>query len=1189
MLTKEREMRRHKGYFLGGLLLWVFLLCSFELSAQTASKLISYKCKNAELAKSFNEIERLSGYYHIQFSYNNVNGVRSSVDVCNATVPTVVKLLISGKGLESSVKGQFIYITKAKANNKGKTVMGYVLDLHNAPLRGAVVRNLSSGRNAVTDANGQFTIGYGSEADDLVVTYLGKKDAQFHPRDGKTQSIYMDDEDLALNDVVVTGYQTLKKQNVTGAYGFVNEKKLTEQMHKDLTSSFEGQIAGLRMEVNPNTGELSPILRGVGTFSNDVGTQPLIVIDNIPTEMALTDINPYNVESVTVLKDAAAASIYGALAANGVIVIKTKEGKDNGVKVNVNADWYVTSKPNFSSLDLASTSDIIDYQTSVYQRQAENAGSGANWLGGFKSNYYYPLYQLLLDKDNGKMTEAELNATLQKWRGNDYYEEFRKNAWRQAFTQTYNVSVSQRTSKANHFASVNFSTDKPRQINDKSNSFKLYYKSGYNLTPWLHATVGVDARIGHSTSYNSYDYNLQQRYERILNDDGTRYASPYANVGGYAGSAYNGSVVSEYEGKGGYESFAFNVLDALGQGAERMRNVALRPFASLEASFLNAFKWSALYQYEWGETKRERYDAADDYLMRMTHNAMIDEAGKCWLPDGGRFRQVVANAARYTFRTQLDFNKTFAQDHVVTAMVGMEFRQNKSPKAVDQLLYGYNPQTLTSERMNWEDYHAGVGTSQLSGSAITLGGPLTTLQETRHRYASLYGSASYTYKYRYNVAGSIRWDEADLFGLDTRNQHKPLWSVGAGWTITEESFMQPSKTWLDYLKLRMTYGVNGNVDQTSTTYFVVTKKNNSNPVRTTYLNYTDDDLPNPHLRWEKTATYNVGLDFRLWNSILTGTVDYYNRHASDLLVRRYMDSTLGAKSRVVNNGEMRNRGVELSLTGNIVRNNDWTFAATLTYAHNNNKMLKVDHSDTDIASSFIQSPANYFIEGTSYNTLWAYRIRGVENGYPIAVDKDGNDLVTFKEDGTIDKITTTSQLKGTDNLVNMGTLTPTFNGSLSLNLRYKQFELNAMFIYSGGNKLRMSAVSLSDAIGSETLSGITGRWSSSNPSGVRMYIDMPTLVQNHASTFNEWYQYGDVNVKSADYLKLRSINLAYNLPASVCKMLGLGKTRFTLQVNNLFCVSKAGHRIDPESYGLNSGTRGMTVPRTLSVGVSTSF
>lgn len=960
-------------------------------------------------------------------------------------------------------------------------------------------------------------------------------------------------------------------------------------MHKDLTSSLEGQVAGLRMDINPNTGEKSPILRGVGTFSNDVGTKPLVVIDNVPTAMSLSEINPYNVESVTVLKDAAAASIYGALAANGVIVVKTKEGKGNGVKVNVNADWYVTSKPNFKNLDLASTGDIIDYQTTVYQRQAERAGGGANWLSGFKSGYYYPLYQLLLDNDNGKITESELNAALTEWRGNDYYEEFRKNAWRTAFTQTYNVSLSQRTSKANHFASLNFSADKPREVNDKNNSFKLYYKSGYNIALWLHANIGIDARIDHSTTYNSYDYNLQQRYERIMNVDGTRYVSPYVNVGGFAGNAYNGSVVGDYEGKSGFSSFGFNVLDALGEGAERGRTLALRPFASIEADFLKSFKWSVLYQYEWGETKIERYDAPDDYLMRMTHNAMVDETGKCWLPEGGRYKQAVSNISRYTFRTQVDFHKTFSKEHIVNAMLGMEFRQNKTPKVVDQLLYGYDPQTLTSQRMNWEDYHSGVGTSVLSGSSITLAGPLTTLHETRHRYASLYGSANYTYLGRYNVAGSIRWDEADLFGLDTRNQHKPLWSIGAGWTLSEENFMVNAKSWLDYLKLRMTYGVNGNVDQTSTTYFVVSQKNNTNPVPTKYLEYTDDDMPNPHLRWEKTATFNAGIDYRLFGGDMSGSIDFYNRHASDLLVRRYMESTLGAVSRVVNNGEMRNRGVEFTMSGNIIRNSDWGLSATLIYAHNSNKMLKVDHDDTDIASSFIMSPTNYFMEGTSYNTLWAYRIRGIENGYPIALDKDGNALVSFNEDGTVDKITTTSQLKGTGDLVNMGTLTPTFNGSLSLNLRYKQFELNAMFVYSGGNKLRMSAVSLNDATGSETLSGIADRWSDGNKTGVRMFVDMPAQVQSYASTFDEWYRYGDMNVKPADYVKLRSVNIAYNLPAEVCKTIGLGATRFTFQVNNLFCVSRAGRHIDPESYSLNSGTRGMAVPRTLSFGVSTAF
>ena len=223
----------------------------------------------------------------------------------------------------------------------------------------------------------------------------------------------------------------------------------------------------------------------------------------------------------------------------------------------------------------------------------------------------------------------------------------------------------------------------------------------------------------------------------------------------------------------------------------------------------------------------------------------------------------------------------------------------------------------------------------------------------------------------------------------------------------------------------MTYGINGNVDQASTTYFVVKKKTQSNPIKTTYLTYEDDDLPNPKLRWEKTATYNIGLDFRLFKNLISGTLEYYNRHSSDLLVRRYMDPTLGAGSRVVNNGEMRNRGVELSLSANIIRKKDWNFAVDFNFDHNKNKMLKVDHSESDNASLFIKSPLNYFMEGTSYNTLWAYRIDRMENGYPVAVDKDGNDLVKFNEDGTVASITSGSSLKGTDDLVNLGSVSYT--------------------------------------------------------------------------------------------------------------------------------------------------------------------
>lgn len=1161
---------------------------------QTGSKSVTLELRESPLGEALKQFSQASGY-KVNFSSEDVKPYRVTVSLHQSMPLPALQKILAGKPFEYEVKQHFITVRKVKAvqanaTRKTRNIEGRIVDNEGNPLPGANVRGVGCPFGAIADADGCFTCKVLAETHQLEVSFVGMQTERVSIKGRTHVNVILAEDHQQLADVVVTGYQRISRERSTAAFGFVDSEQLNQQVHADLTSSLEGKITGLRMNINPNNGDMTPVLRGVGTFSNDVGTNPLIVVDDMPTNLTLNEINSYNVESVTVLKDAAAASIYGALAANGVIVITTKRAKEEGAHVSIHADWFITGKPNFTSLNLASTSHIIDYQTAVFDANVAEAGSAAGFLSTYKSGYYNPLFQLYLDRENGIVSDSEVEATLNRWGNNDFYKEYRDHAWRTAVTQRYNMTVSQKVGKNNHFLSFNYEDDRGRTINDERNQFSLYYKSGYALTSWLNVNAGVDARLGNNDSPNSLftNYTLQQRYEKMMDADGSRYTSPYVNVSGYSGSAYNGGVVSQAEGVSPYKSFGFNVLDVLSEGRTKSREVSIRPFVSLQARFLKMFKYNFMYQYEWNHNKSEVFDAEDSYLMRMTYNSMIDTNGKSQMPKGGRFFQSEVSSNRYTVRNQIDFDKKW-KNHATTAIVGLEFRENKIPKPTRQLMYGYDPQTLTSDVMDWQAYRDGVGTSALSGNTITLGGLSAVLQESRHRYASFYANVGHSYLSRYNVSGSIRWDQADLFGLDIRNQRHPLWSVGASWLVSEEKFMKPV-SWLDFLKARVTYGINGNVDQSSTTYFVVKQKTQSNPIKTTYLTYDDDDLPNPRLRWERTATFNMGLDFRLFNQRISGSLEYYNRAASDLLVRRYMDPTLGAKSRVVNNGKMRNRGLEFSLTANLVRKKDWNVAVDFNFAYNKNKILKVDHSDAETSTSFIMSPQSYFIEGTSYNTLWAYRIDRIENGYPVAVDKDGNDLVTFNSDGTIANIVTSSSLKGTDHLVNLGTLTPQFNGAFSLKLGYKGIDLNAFFVYAGGNKLRNSVVNMNDQAGSQTLSDITNRWHADAPDAhVRMYIDMPTKVKTYASTFQYWWQYGDINVKDAGYLKLRSLSLGYNLPADVCRQLRLTSLRVRLQVNNLFTWCKAGEGIDPESYGLNTGTRGMSSPKTYSIGLSTSF
>ena len=404
----------------------------------------------------------------------------------------------------------------ANVTSQARAITGTVTDDNGEPLIGASIRIKGTSLGTVTDANGRYTIRLSNPKAILVFSYLGMDPVEIMAnRTTIDAKLHSTANTLKGVEVVSTGYQKISRERSTAAYGFVDSTRLNRQMHTDIASALEGQVAGLRMELNPNTGEMSPVLRGIGTFSSDIGTQPLIVIDDLPTDMSLKDVNPYNVESVTVLKDAAAASIYGARAANGVIVITTKSGKKSGTRVNVNADWFITTKPNFNNLDLASTSDIIDYQTDVYNARVAQSGSVANLFNSYGTDYYSPLFQLYRDRDEGRITAEQVETTLSQWRKNDYYEQYRDLAWRSALTQRYNISLSQTANGSQHFASFNFENYRNRTINDKSNSFSLYLKSNFQIAKWLRVNVGIDTKLAHDNTPGNYNYNFQERYMSI--------------------------------------------------------------------------------------------------------------------------------------------------------------------------------------------------------------------------------------------------------------------------------------------------------------------------------------------------------------------------------------------------------------------------------------------------------------------------------------------------------------------------------------------------------------------------------------------------------------------------------------------------------------------------------------------------
>ena len=253
------------------------------------------------------------------------------------------------------------------------------------------------------------------------------------------------------------------------------------------------------MDINPNTGENNPILRGVGTFSNSIGTKPLIVVDDMATDLNLNEINPYDVESVTVLKDAAAASIYGALAANGVIVITTKQGKTDKTTVNVNADWYISTKPTFDAMHYASTSDIIDYETNVYNARVKSSGNARTLFNSLTNNYYSPTLPALSRSSRRHHQSSRRRPDAGPVAPERLLRAVPRPRVALAVTQRYNISLSQKSQQSNHFASFNYEHDKNRMQNDKRDIFSIYLKSNFKVAKWLNVKLGIDARFANTS------------------------------------------------------------------------------------------------------------------------------------------------------------------------------------------------------------------------------------------------------------------------------------------------------------------------------------------------------------------------------------------------------------------------------------------------------------------------------------------------------------------------------------------------------------------------------------------------------------------------------------------------------------------------------------------------------------------
>lgn len=1027
-------------------------------------------------------------------------------------------------------------------------IKGRVVDELREPLPGASVRIKGTTVGTVTDIDGHFRLKVPTDGKvTVVVSFLGLKTMEITATPGKTVYVEMLSEENMLDELIVSGFQTISRERSTGSAVIINSEKLEKVQAADLKSKLEGITPGLTIYNNQMS------IRGTSSFAVD-GT-PLLVIDGQPaTGMTLDDINPDIIENVTVLKDAAATSLYGVRASNGVIVVTTKRSKSDKVDVSVSLGYYLNPVPSLSYRQYASTSDIIDLERDFLLSDPEYINSPQGYFSTMTNkttaSYMSQLDMLYYRLSRNEITEDELNAGLNALRKNDYRKEYRDRLQQLGLTQDYNLSLSKGGERYGMFASLRYQNIGQHNTFDDARKISFYLKNDLQLASWLKLTAGADVSLAKSSysEADGLDATDAMPYDRLYNDDGSQaYRYPYNQV--------LAETINETEG---LYFMGYNAAEEARYNKRKRDDTYMKYFLQSVFDITKDLSLELKAQYEKRLVNNERYDEEDSYMMRSLINEFASSGtgnGFTYnIPQGGHLYATNANYNYYNLRGQFNYHKEFAGKHDFTALLGGELRQDKYRYWTAER-YGYDDQRLTSSQVDWLTLSRKGVIGQLYSSTRTRS-ESTSVVDTKHRYVSAYFNAGYTYDSRYAANVSMRVEQADLFGSDPKYRYRPLWSFGLSWNASNESFMKDIE-WLNMLKLRCTYGITGNVDQTSSPFLLAYFL--SSP----YTNHSLTDIltpPNSTLRWEKTSTFNFGVDYRLFNR-LSGSLDIYKRYSSDLLVDKSIDPSLGFDGMArANNGEMQNVGVEMTASYECLKKRDMSLTASLSAAFNKNEIKKVDYEPTD-ALDMLTSPESNYRVGDTYNSLYAYRYAGLTStGDPSVYDENGN-------------VVSINPVRSIDALVTSGQLTPKWNGALTLDFRWKDLNVFVKAVYYTGHSLRDDVVTLYDAYnpidGGAIGKDIANRWTPEHTD-----TDIPAMgLHSNTGERNYHWKYADVNVCSASFIKLRNIGVAYSLPSRVLDKIKAKGLTVKFQVDNVCYWAANKHGIDPEAFNANYGAR----------------
>ena len=1025
------------------------------------------------------------------------------------------------------------------------TVKGTVKDESGMPLAGVNVLVKGTTYGTMTGFDGEYSlIVVGNQQNGvLVYSSLGYLDHEVKYNNQSLINVVLKESALSLDEIVVvsTGYQNISRERSTGSFSNIEEGVLDQKISQNFLSKIEGEVSGIVFDQQDG-----PTIRGVSTIR--ANNDPLIVVDGFPIEQGLNSINPNDIEKISVLKDAAAASIWGIRAANGVIVIVTKKGSKGQVpRITFSTNYAIQPKDDYNNFRFASTEEFLEFEKYSAANKWGRLPSGTNQP---------PLAQGLetyLKLNAGLITQQDADAIINGLRNVNSVDQFSdlfmaNNIWSQQ-----NVAISGGGEVNTYRASLTHNSNSNQNFfkNNDREEILFNIKNSIKVAPKL--TFSTDVNYNNSwtknNGMNQGNFLGLDQYQQILDANGNYIIQPRGLSQNYKESR----VAMGYP-----YNWDYNMKQDFEEKNNKANQTLIRIQTALKYDITSYLSIEGMYQYEWGQTNVVNQFNEDTYYVRDLVNTFTTPDSNSGnlvsaIPMGEVIEKEFGRNDSHSARFQFNYDQSFNDGlHRVTSIGGYEVRQVRSDfNRLRQ--FGYDPQSLTFANIKYGERF------KVSPSGTRIFNDPTYFNKGEDRFISYYGNAAYTYNNRYTVSGSLRLDDANLFGASKEYRNIPLYSVGGKWDISKENFFNEDGI-LNKLSLRATYGSNGNIAQGTSPYLQATLSRDSN---TNNLYAYISGVKNNALRLEKTFVTNLGLDFGLFNNRINGSVEYYNRKSIDLLAPVSFSSTIGFNSALINAGEMLNTGVDLNLNGIIIDARNFTYNSTLNFSFNENEVTVVDVPKQTINTYFWGEP----LVGKPLRYLYSYQNAGLDaNGDPLSLNENGQliDVNGKLADGSNGTITSPEALDYN------GTTTPKYYGAWINNFNYKKFNLRVLTTFKMGHVFRNT--NILDYPDLRSLTGnhhvhedINNRWQKPGDEAITNIPRIPTQYNDSGKIGYSYYKSGNQFVDSASHIRLREIVLGYQLDNKTLTNMGIERIGFGFQVTNLAVFTYNKWDIDPES------------------------